>query len=167
MINLLAGDNKNYPNGFSWNGNTNLSWLEFINEMFGKRKDFGTDFEYYASGNIEHESREVWPFKRCIELKNVSDTLSMGTNEPTYIILIDPKRYVSHRVLKNAMIGQEISQERGMKDQKTTDKYFTVQISEHKLRPEKGSCKEYSNQQGFGICVQVVLCLILKRETMG
>ena len=95
----------------------------------------------------------MWPYYKCVEYLNYSRVLAIGAKENIDIFLIDPNRFISHRVIKNAMQNDAIYQI--AKEDQHFDSYYTVEISAEKLRDEEGACKVYSHQEGFNTCVQV------------
>ena len=66
---------------------------------------------------------------------------------------MDPNRFVSHRVLKNAMVAQDISVDSGPDNH--YDSYYTIRLIVKKLREDEGTCVQYEKPEDFGICVQV------------
>ena len=129
-----------------------------MNYLFENKQKFGSDFEYWLGDNVTETRRDMLPFSTCVELNNFSNMLSIGTNDAIYIILMDPNRYVKHRILKNSML-QDISMDSINDGKIKFDTFFTVKTVVSKYRPEKKDCLEYENVNGFDKCVEVFFLL--------
>ena len=62
---------------------------------------------------------------------------------------------MKHRVLKNAMVAQDISVESSKGN--NYDAYYTIRVILKHLREDEGTCVQYDKPADFNDCVQVGL----------
>ena len=154
-VNFLQGNVTTDPDAFVWNGNRNFTWSEIYEFIFDKEEAVKGVFYFdYESNNIPGTVRNIWPYHGCVEYLNYSTSLVVGLEEDIDIYLIDPNRFITHRVIKNAMKKDAI-QQTANKEQHF-DSYYTVQITAENQRPEEGTCRIYSHQEGFNSCIQFI-----------
>ena len=154
-LNFILGKVTNDPDAFVWNGNGTFTWSEIHEFLFDKKEVVEGVFYFdYEKNKIPEIFRKIWPYYKCVEYSNYSTSFYVGLEEDIDIYLIDPNRFITHRVIKNAMKKDAIYQTANK--EQNFDSYYKVQISAENLRPEKGTCTVYSHHEGFNICVQVL-----------
>ena len=146
------------PEAFTWDGNRNFTYAELYDYLFDGKQEVVEGLTYWDADNNEPQriERKIWPYDKCVEFPNYSTTPSFGVNEDVDVYLVDPNRYINHRVMKSAMKKETIYQyasEQHIKQQ--FDSFYTVKISVEKLRSETGICRVYSHEDGFNNCAQV------------
>ena len=110
---LYRGINSNMPkNILTWNGNTSLTWENITQSLFKKNLDFGNDFDYYqTSSDMVAKKIRIMPYYECWEISNFTQVFWIGTYSAVSVYLVDPNRYTSHRILNEALQGDQIFQE--------------------------------------------------------
>ena len=99
-------------NIFTWNGNTSLTWENITQSLFKKVLDFGNDFDYYqTSSDMVANKITIMPYYECWEISNFTQVFWIGTYSAVSVYLVDPNRYTSHRILNEALQGDQIFQE--------------------------------------------------------
>lgn len=155
LTNFMLGNHPTDPDAFTWNGNKEFTWSEIYEFLFDNKKEVVEGLSYWDLNNnkVPEIVRNILPYYKCVEFLNYSTTLAIGVKENVDIFLIDPNRFIAHRVMQSSMKKDAIYEY--VNEEQNYDSYYTVRISVEKLRSEKGNCKVYSHQDGFNICVQV------------
>ena len=157
FTNFLLGKVTTDPDAFIWNGRENFTWPEIVEFIFDNKKEQevvkGLYYWDLDNNKMPELIRNIWPYHKCVEYLNYSRIHAFGAKENIDIFLIDPNRFITHRVIKNAMQNDPIYLT--FNEEQRFDSYYTIQITAEKLREEEGTCRVYPHQDGFNTCVQV------------
>ena len=88
------------------------SVCRYTQALFKGVHDFGKDFDYWqSSSDLVARKIKIMPYYVCWEVSNFTGIFWIGTNSAISVYLVDPNRYTSHRILNEALHGDEIFQE--------------------------------------------------------
>ena len=103
---LIGGRIVSEPDSISWNGikNKNLSWQEIQASMFPEFETLREDYNFWELSKDNVQGLNLLPFMKCLEVKNYSKILSVGSNSEMNIILTNAQRQTYYRNLSQLSI---------------------------------------------------------------
>ena len=136
-------------------GIKNQSWTSLAPLLFTKLRDEKPSIKFYKRKNETILVQLfMWPFSRCLEIKDFQKILAMGFKDDVEIFLVDPSLYTSHRINKLAMSGYEFTMPSRNSTTFGRNKIFYVSTTVINKRPEKNTCTVYNTVDGYSKCIE-------------
>ena len=98
-IQLFSGSIDSEPDTISWKGiqSKNLSWQEIQDCMFPDFETLREDYIFWDISKENVQEMHLLPFMKCLEVKNISKIIEIGSSSAMNVYLTDAKRQTYYR----------------------------------------------------------------------
>ena len=117
---------------------------------------FNANINFYEHKDEYLDEIFLLPFGWCLEVKDFSKVLYIGTKEPTKVYLTDPFRQSYYRIEKNAMTSDPISLS-NKKEDIFESLYYEIEVVIENKRKSKTTCRDYEKPNDFADCVDTAM----------
>ena len=143
----------------TWTGNTSNSVEQVFLSLYPK---LNANITFYEHKNEYLDDIFLLPFGKCLEVKDFSKALYIGTKEPLKVYLTDPFRQSHYRLEKNAMTGDPISLSNKKKNV-FESLYYEIEVVIENKRKSKTTCRDYEKPNDFADCVDTAMKKKMKK----
>ena len=149
----LEGKLQTQSENITWTGNTSNSVEQVFQAVYPR---LNANITFFEQNNEYLDPIFLLPLGWCLEVKDISKILYIGSREPMKIYLADPFRQSYYRLEKNAMGGDPIPLYNKKKDIYEA-LYYKVDVVIENKRKDKTTCKEYEKPNDFADCVDTAM----------
>ena len=149
----IKGRLPTQPENITWTGNASNSVEEVFQSLYPK---LNANITFYEQTNEYLDEIFLLPFGWCLEVKDISNILYVGTRDPMKVYLTDPFRQSYYRLEKNAMRGDPVPLSNKKKDLYEA-LYYEVDVVIENKRKDKTTCRDYEKPNDFADCVHTAM----------